>query len=629
MKRINGQSNQRFSIRKCTIGAVSVLLGTFLVVGVNQVSADEQVVAPTSSEVTAGFVVDTKANQTVTTPVVTSDTEQTPTQAESTPATPTTTQVATPTTASAIVTTPIAEADTTKTMIPVVENETSKQSTETSDVVAPETAEADKVTDLSVTTNTKESTEASLNTENVASRTTVEAPTAPTTTEVAAPISDTSNTMTVSVTNFNFDNFFNFKLGTENLSSVDALTAMLGTSLVAVNTTANVDDYPAYLRSASPDSLVDPWHMYNRECVSFVAYRLSSRNHYELPAGYGSAVSWASDARAHGVTVDNTPAVGSVAWLASGHVAWVKNVSNGNVEVEEYNWNYNHNYHADVHPISYYNGYIHFKDLSGSVTTPISTNTGGGSSTAIPSSGQYTFTSRTGIKNEPKISSADIAYYDAGSSVNYDQKLTADGYNWISYLSYSGTRRYIAIDKVVAATPTTQVKTTGTINIQNVNAQQGTFDVIITNVASNTGVKTVQVPVWSTRNNQDDIIWYNASKQSNGDYKVTVHISDHKNDRGEYSVHLYYIQNDGKQVGVGGTKVTVPEAVATVSIPSSGRYTFKVRSGIKSEPRMSASDIAYYDAGNSVNYDSTLTADGHQWISYVSYSGVRRYISIN
>ncbi|WP_307976049.1 YSIRK-type signal peptide-containing protein [uncultured Streptococcus sp.] len=178
MKRINGQSNQRFSIRKCTIGAVSVLLGTFLVVGVNQVSADEQVVAPTSSEVTAGFVVDTKANQTVTTPVVTSDTEQTPTQAESTPATPTTTQAATPTTEEAIVTTPIAEADTTKTMIPVVENETSKQSTETSDVVAPETAEADKVTDLSVTTNTKESTGASLNTENVASRTTVEAPAA-------------------------------------------------------------------------------------------------------------------------------------------------------------------------------------------------------------------------------------------------------------------------------------------------------------------------------------------------------------------------------------------------------------------------------------------------------------------
>ena len=38
-----------------------------------------------------------------------------------------------------------------------------------------------------------------------------------------------------------------------------------------------------------------------------------------------------------------------------------------------------------------------------------------------------------------------------------------------------------------------------------------------------------------------------------GDYKVSVKASDHKNSTGKNYVHLYYIQNDGSRIGVGGT----------------------------------------------------------------------------
>lgn len=44
---------------------------------------------------------------------------------------------------------------------------------------------------------------------------------------------------------------------------------------------------------------------------------------------------------------------------------------------------------------------------------------------------------------------------------------------------------------------------------------------------------------------------------------------------------------------------------------------------------MSSPELAYYDAGNTVNYDRVLTNEGHTWISYLSYSGNRRYIAIN
>ena len=93
-------------------------------------------------------------------------------------------------------------------------------------------------------------------------------------------------------------------------------------------------------------------------------------------------------------------------------------------------------------------------------------------------------------------------------------------------------------------------KTSGTLSIENNNKDTGTFDVIIKDVYSPKGVRAVQVPIWSAKDGQDDIRWYEAARQANGDYKVSVKASDHKNSTGLYYVHLYYIQNDGSRIGV-------------------------------------------------------------------------------
>ena len=98
---------------------------------------------------------------------------------------------------------------------------------------------------------------------------------------------------------------------------------------------------------------------------------------------------------------------------------------------------------------------------------------------------------------------------------------------------------------------------TGNLIIQNNNKDTGTFDVIIKDVYSPKGVRTVQVPTWSDKDGQDDLRWYEAIRQENGDYKVSVKASDHKNSTGNYHVHLYYIQNDGSRVGVGATTTEV------------------------------------------------------------------------
>ena len=123
----------------------------------------------------------------------------------------------------------------------------------------------------------------------------------------------------------------------------------------------------------------------------------------------------------------------------------------------------------------------------------------------------------------------------------------------VHYVDGSGQRRYVT-------ETSTQLKLsqpTGKVNIQNNNKETGTFDVVVTDVFSPKGVQSVQVPVWSDQGGQDDLIWYNATRQSDGSYKASIKAENHKNSTGTYHVHLYYIQNDGSRIGVHSTTTQV------------------------------------------------------------------------
>ena len=358
-------------------------------------------------------------------------------------------------------------------------------------------------------------------------------------------------------------------------------------------------------------------------------------------------------------------------------------------------------------------------------STPSSTGT-------LPSRGRYAFSRTTEVKNEAKLSAPTQFTFNRGDSVYYDKVLENDGYQWISYVSYSGVRRYAAVTKlaqsesqkpaqnkvtgtihienktsqgfdvvVTNVSSTKGVKTvklpvwssqggqddiiwydaakqndgtyklsvdirrhknnygdynvhmyyvqsdgslqgvtgtttkveepkysvTGTINIQNKTSQG--FDVLITNVSDSNGISRVKVPIWTDKGGQDDIIWYDATKQSDGNYKVSVNVDKHKGERGTYNIHLYYIESNGKVRGVSGTKTSVAEpSSAREIIPSQGVYTFKKEVEVKNSPAMAAKTEFTFAKGERIRYDKVLDADHHQWISYVSYSGTRRYIPI-
>ena len=177
----------------------------------------------------------------------------------------------------------------------------------------------------------------------------------------------------------------------------------------------------------------------------------------------------------------------------------------------------------------------------------------------LPASGTYNVTRSLNVKNEPKASAETLYTLEKGYKVNYDKVLTADNHQWISYISYSGTRRYVDI----ATLKTTESKpqenrVSGNLTINNQTSNG--FDVVVTNVSGGgKEVKEVRVPVWSDKNGQDDLTWYHADKQSDGSYKVHVDTASHKGDAGTYSVHLYYML-DGKRTYITETKAAVPQS---------------------------------------------------------------------
>ena len=125
------------------------------------------------------------------------------------------------------------------------------------------------------------------------------------------------------------------------------------------------NDYPQRWKNPPQDSVLDPWKEYNRECTSFVAWALHSRNGFEMPF-HKNANRWGRSARKLGYLVNAKPGLGSVAWSNTGiwgHVAYVVAVHGGNVTVEEYNYAKRGDYDQRVVSATSFAGFIHFRDL--------------------------------------------------------------------------------------------------------------------------------------------------------------------------------------------------------------------------------------------------------------------------
>ena len=170
--------------------------------------------------------------------------------------------------------------------------------------------------------------------------------------------------------------------------------------------------------------------------------------------------------------------------------------------------------------------------------------------------------------------------------------------------------------------------------ITALNNATGSYDLVISNLIAPRGFKEVLVPTWSEKNGQDDIIWYKAAKQANGDYKVTVRSSNHKGDSGLYNSHVYLVDNDGKFIGLGGKQVTLDitktQGTLTIANNDKNRGTFDVlitnltnSSGISGvvipvwSEQNGQDDLVWHNTTKQEDgsYKVTISASQHKWNS--------------
>ena len=106
-----------------------------------------------------------------------------------------------------------------------------------------------------------------------------------------------------------------------------------------------------------------------------------------------------------------------------------------------------------------------------------------------------------------------------------------------------------------------------------------------------------------------------------------------------------YEQDTIQVTSTGGTKVyfkesdnvTLPKDVTVTDnqlpidggIAESGFYTLTISTVVKNTPSDTAPVEFYLEAGDKINFDMKVTQDDHSWISYISYSGVRRYVQVD
>ncbi|TWT10453.1 SH3 domain-containing protein [Streptococcus sp. sy004] len=270
-----------------------------------------------------------------------------------------------------------------------------------------------------------------------------------------------------------------------------------------------------------------------------------------------------------------------------------------------------------------------------------STSTSKSTSSNLSSSGTYEFKTRTGVKNEAKLSSEDLAYYEVGQTVNYDKVVSSEGYNWLSYVSYSGNRRYVPVEKVSSSSTTPSAATTpssSTTPVKTESTKVETSQSVASNLSSSgtyefktrTGVKN------EAKLSSEDLAYYEVGQTVNYD-KVVSSEGYNWLSYVSYSGNRRYVPVE-KITSTSSSNTTTPVKAETSkvetakstssSLSSSGIYEFTTRTGVKNEAKLSSEDLAYYEVGQKVNYDKVVLSDGYNWLSYVSYSGNRRYVPV-
>ncbi|WP_072541159.1 SH3 domain-containing protein [Lactiplantibacillus plantarum] len=253
-----------------------------------------------------------------------------------------------------------------------------------------------------------------------------------------------------------------------------------------------------------------------------------------------------------------------------------------------------------------YSGSEHFVKIAAAKTTTTKPAASTSKTVTKNETGTYKFTKTTAIKGSVSDSAKTLGTYYKGDTVYYNAKVTKNGQTWLRYLSYSGAQHYVKISGA-ATTTTTSSKSTATASAKTVS-QSGTYK-----FAKTTAIKSSASDAASTVGTyyKGNTVNYNAKVTTNG------------------QTWLRYTSYSGAQhyVKVSGGAATTTSSSASKTTAAAGTYTFKTTTNIRTAASLNASVVGQYSAGESVYYIGTVSADGYQWLKYLSNSGAYHYVA--
>ena len=289
--------------------------------------------------------------------------------------------------------------------------------------------------------------------------------------------------------------------------------------------------------------------------------------------------------------------------------------------------------------------------------TPTQSSQSNSTVNQINQSGSFTPSIGLNIRRAPSTSAQIAARYNAGQTFNYTQKVESDGYLWVSYISHTGVRVYIAIKGLdngttfgtdsnnfsFNSTPSTN-KNTGTSaqpsqNTSTANQinQSGSFTPSIGLNIRRGPSTSAQV---AARYNAGQTFNYTQKVESNGYLWVSyisytgvrVYIAikelDNGTTFGSDSNNFSYTATSNPS-GNTSAPTQPSQSNSTVNqINQSGSFTPSIGLNIRRKPSTSAQIAARYNAGQTFNYTSKIEANGYLWVSYTGFSGNPCYIAI-
>ena len=197
--------------------------------------------------------------------------------------------------------------------------------------------------------------------------------------------------------------------------------------------------------------------------------------------------------------------------------------------------------------------------------------------------------------------------------LNSESKLkalgVADATGIAEYYNLSKEKEYEAGDAVVTATG---------------NSTQTKYTITAAGISE---AYRVSYAVWSEDGGQDDLTWYSADKDSNGNWNYTVPISNHSSD-GKYLVDCYIGKSGGEAYYAGATSFTVSGPTADKPVISNLKQdagTFDVTvSNASSASGISKVSYAVWSTSDQSNLQ-WYTAEKQSNGSYVSHIDIANH----